>query len=43
MVEEAAYYHPERRNFAPGFEEQDWLAAKEQIKRQLAGTDNPLK
>jgi hypothetical protein len=35
MVEEAAYYLAEKRNFAPGFEEQDWLAAKAQIKRQL--------
>ena len=43
MVEEAAYYLAEKRNFAPGFEEQDWLTAKEQIKRQLEGTDNPLK
>jgi hypothetical protein len=43
MVEEAAYYLAEKRNFAPGFEEQDWLAAKAQIKRQLEETDNPLK
>ena len=43
MVEEAAYYLAEKRNFAPGFEEQDWLAAKAQIKRQLEETDNPPK
>lgn len=43
MVEEAAYYLAEKRNFAPGFEEQDWLAAKPQIERQLEETDNPLK
>jgi hypothetical protein len=43
MVEEAAYYLAEKRNFASGFEEQDWLAAKAQIKRQLEETDNPLK
>jgi hypothetical protein len=43
MVEEAAYYLAEKRNFAPGFEEQDWLSAKAQIKRQLEETDNHLK
>lgn len=41
MVEEAAYYLAEQRNFAPGFEEEDWLTAKQQIMEQLAKADNP--
>lgn len=41
MVEEAAYYLAEQRNFAPGFEEEDWLQAKQQIMAQLAKADNP--
>lgn len=43
MVEEAAYYLAEQRNFAPGFEEEDWLTAKQQIMAQLAKADNPVK
>ena len=41
MVEEAAYYLAEKRNFAPGFEEQDWLDAKQQIMDQLEGASRP--
>ncbi len=41
MVAEAAYYLAEKRNFAVGFEEQDWLAAKEQIMTQLLGAKKP--
>ena len=41
MVEEAAYYLAEKRNFAPGFEEQDWLDAKQQIMDQLEGASPP--
>lgn len=35
MVEEAAYYLAEKRNFTPGFEQQDWLAAREQIMARI--------
>jgi hypothetical protein len=43
MVAEAAYYLAEKRAFAPGFEEQDWQAAREQIAAQLRAATNPLK
>jgi len=42
MIEEAAYYLAEKRNFAPGFEAEDWQAAKQQIMAQLQGAENPL-
>jgi len=31
MVEEAAYYRAEKRNFAPGHEAADWAAAEKEI------------
>ena len=43
MVAEAAYYLAEKRSFAPGFEEQDWQAAREQIEAQLRAARNPLR
>jgi hypothetical protein len=42
MVAEAAYYLAEKRAFAPGYEDQDWQAAKEQITAQLQSVKNPL-
>jgi hypothetical protein len=42
MVAEAAYYLAEKRAFAPGFEEQDWQAARDQIAAQLRSARNPL-
>jgi hypothetical protein len=42
MVEEAAYYLAEQRNFAPGFEGEDWLTAKRQIMAQLVSADYPV-
>jgi hypothetical protein len=42
MVAEAAYYLAEKRAFAPGFEEQDWQAAKAQVAEQLRNARNPL-
>jgi outer membrane biosynthesis protein TonB len=42
MIQEAAYYLAEKRNFATGFEDQDWLAAKEQILEQFKDAKNPL-
>lgn len=43
MIEEAAYFIAEKRHFAPGFEEQDWLEAKQQIMAQIEGAARPLK
>ena len=31
MIAEAAYYRAEKRDFAPGKEIEDWLAAEKQI------------
>jgi hypothetical protein len=33
MIATAAYYLAERRNFAPGHELEDWLAAEQQIRK----------
>jgi hypothetical protein len=43
MVAEAAYYLAEKRNFAVGFEEEDWLKAREQIMTQLLAAEKPGK
>jgi hypothetical protein len=43
MVAEAAYYLAEKRAFAPGYEDQDWQAAREQIEAQLRAARNPLR
>lgn len=40
MVADAAYYRAERRNFAPGYEQEDWLSAEAEVDallRQRAG------
>lgn len=31
MVAQAAYHRAERRGFAPGYEEEDWLAAEAEV------------
>ncbi len=31
MIAEAAYFHAERRNFVPGAEVEDWLAAEAEV------------
>ena len=36
MIETAAYLRAERRNFAPGHEVEDWLAAEEEINGRIA-------
>jgi len=36
MIAEAAYLRAERRGFAPGQEEADWLAAEKEVDAQLA-------
>ena len=35
MIAEAAYYKAEQRGFVPGFEEQDWLDAENDILAML--------
>ena len=35
MVSEAAYYKAEQRGFIPGYEEEDWLAAENDILSML--------
>ena len=35
MVAEAAYYLAERRGFAVGYENEDWLKAEQQVARLL--------
>lgn len=35
MIEEAAYYLAEKRNFEPGFEQEDWETAKASVLAQL--------
>jgi hypothetical protein len=42
MIAEGAYLRAERRGFAPGYEEEDWLAAEAEVdallKARYAGT-----
>jgi hypothetical protein len=35
LIQQCAYYKAEARGFSPGYEEQDWLEAEEQIKGRL--------
>jgi hypothetical protein len=35
MIEEAAFFLAERRNFAPGYELTDWLQAEHDVETQL--------
>lgn len=35
MIREAAYYKAEKRDFAPGFEAQDWDEATREVDEQL--------
>lgn len=36
MIATAAYYLAEQRNFAPGYELQDWLTAEQQVRSAQA-------
>jgi hypothetical protein len=36
-IAKAAYFHAERRGFAPGHELEDWLAAENEVEQRLAG------
>ena len=35
LIARAAYYRAERRNFAPGQELEDWVAAEGEVDREL--------
>ncbi len=35
MIAEAAYYLAEKRNFAPGWEQEDWETARKEVMAQL--------
>lgn len=35
MIAEAAYYKAEQRGFVPGFEEEDWLQAEDEMMAML--------
>lgn len=35
MIEEAAYYKAEKRNFAPGFETEDWDEAEREVDERI--------
>lgn len=37
MIERAAYFRAEKRNFTPGRELEDWIAAEAEVDRELAG------
>jgi Protein of unknown function (DUF2934) len=37
MIARAAYFRAERRNFAPGQELEDWVAAEAEVDRELVG------
>jgi hypothetical protein len=38
MIQETAYYKAEARNFAPGFEAQDWADAEREVDALLGGS-----
>jgi hypothetical protein len=35
LIAEAAFYRAEKRGFAPGFENEDWLAAEAEVDARL--------
>jgi hypothetical protein len=37
MIARAAYFRAEKRQFAPGYEVEDWIAAEADVDRELAG------
>jgi hypothetical protein len=39
-IAQAAYFRAERRNFAPGHELEDWVAAEAEVDRELARSDS---
>jgi len=43
LIAEAAYFRAQRRDFAPGHELEDWLAAEIEIDQLLGGTSVGLR
>jgi hypothetical protein len=41
LIAEAAYYRAEQRGFAPGHEEEDWLAAENEVDAALMRAKSP--
>ncbi|MFA5985085.1 MAG: sterol desaturase family protein [Methylococcaceae bacterium] len=41
MIAEAAYYKAEKRSFNPGYEWDDWLAAKQEVLQTVRGYKSP--
>jgi hypothetical protein len=39
MIAEAAYYRAEARDFAPGYELEDWLEAQDDVDRSLRSSE----
>jgi len=37
LIAEAAYFRAQQRDFAPGHELEDWLAAEQEVDRTLSG------
>jgi hypothetical protein len=41
LIAEAAYYRAEKRGFAPGHEDEDWLAAENEVDAALMRAKSP--
>jgi hypothetical protein len=41
LIAQAAYFRAEKRGFAPGHENEDWLAAESEVDAQLMRADSP--
>jgi hypothetical protein len=41
LIAEAAYFRAQRRGFAPGHEEEDWLAAEAEVDGRLNAATPP--
>ena len=41
LIAEAAYYRAEKRGFAPGHEQGDWLAAEAEVDAKLLRAESP--
>jgi hypothetical protein len=40
LIAEAAYFRAEKRGFAPGYEQEDWLAAESEVDTRLLRADS---
>ena len=41
LIAEAAYFRAEKRGFAPGHEDEDWLAAEQEVDEALMLAESP--